>query len=108
MSAFNSNIQPIQSMQMGRYLVPYVLSQTIVGLSVLSIVVIDSTHLQVVFSAVAKNNTALITTGNYIISPNLTIHSVTPDSSFSFVTLLVDEMLQGRNYTLEIQNVEPA
>ena len=73
-----------------------------------TITVLDSTHLQLDFASPLKRNNALITTGNYVIDPPLEVKSVTAEESETPAQLIleVSEMLDGQNYTLEIQGVE--
>lgn len=76
----------------------------------LSIEVLDSTHLKVNFTGPVVNNSALIQPGNYITSPFLEVFSVVPQAILNptYVTLTVEEMKQGEDYELEIQAVEGA
>lgn len=80
------------------------------ALSILSIDVLDSTHLKVSFTGGAKNNAALVQPGNYVTSPVLNVLAVVPEATTNptFVTLTISEMKQGQLYNFEIQNIEAA
>lgn len=73
-----------------------------------SVEVIDSTHIRVHFTQPMKNNQALIQTGNYVITPTLTVFDVVPEAVLNptYVTLTVSEQINGTSYELEAQVIE--
>ena len=72
--------------------------------------VLGSTSIRVTFPQPAKNNSALIQAGNYVITPTLAVHSVTPEAiaNPNYVDLEIDEQTTGLSYELEVQGVEKA
>ena len=75
-----------------------------------SVSVIDETTIRVTFPEPAKNNAALIQPGNYVISPTLTVYSVTPEAVAlpNYVDLVIDEQTTGVVYEVEVQGIEKA
>lgn len=71
-----------------------------------SITPTSPTTVRVVFTLPVKRNPALEIPGNYIITPTLGVKSVTPENiaNPTYVDLLVDEMKDGENYTIDIHN----
>lgn len=68
------------------------------------------TTIRVTFPEPATLNSALVQPGNYVITPSLTVHSVTPESAVdpTYVDLEIDEQTTGVNYEVEVQGVEKA
>lgn len=67
----------------------------------------DSTTVRIEFNVAAKNNNALRTPGNYVITPDLEVLSVTPEAGDAptYVLLTTEEQKQDEEYSVEIQNV---
>lgn len=78
--------------------------------STVAVSVLGPTSIRVTFPQPAKNNSALVQAGNYVITPTLNVYSVTPEVATypSYVDLEIDEQTTGVAYEIEVQGVEKA
>ena len=69
--------------------------------------VLSPTSIRVNFVVPAINNAALVNVGNYVITPTLTVYSVTPGGGGnpSYVDLVISEQKTGQSYTLTLQRI---
>ena len=76
--------------------------------SAVAVTVLSPTSIRVTFPFAAKNNSALLQPGNYVITPSLAVYSVTPENVTepTYVDLTIDEQKTGTNYQVEVQGVE--
>jgi len=81
-----------------------------IDLSISSIDVLNPTNLRLNFDVPAKDNEALRSANNYVITPSLEIFSVTPEAvaNPTHVVLTTAEQKQGESYALEIKIIEAA
>lgn len=72
--------------------------------------VLGPTSIRVIFPQPAKDNSALVQPGNYVITPTLNVYSVTPEVAVNpgYVDLEIDEQRTGVIYEVEVQGVEKA
>lgn len=66
----------------------------------------DSVTIRVTFSAPVIDNVALRNVSNWIITPSLTVQSVSPEAVTdpTYIDLTVEEMKDSESYTLEAHN----
>jgi hypothetical protein len=76
----------------------------------ITVAVLGPTSIRVIFPQPAKNNSALVQAGNYVITPSRNVYSVTPEAVAepNYVDLEIDEQLTGVSYEIEVQGVEKA
>lgn len=76
-------------------------------LSIDNVTTPDSTTVRIDFNVAAKDNVALRTPDNYVVTPTLEVLSVSPEAGGSptYVLLTTEEQKQNENYSVEIQNV---
>lgn len=94
--------------RIGTFPIAYGEIATIAGTSpgVGLITVLSSTSIRVNFEYVAVNNSALVNPGNYVITPTLAVHTVTPGpGNPSYVILTTDEQKSGQSYSLSLQRI---
>lgn len=75
----------------------------------------DSTHIRVTFSVPLLYKNVLTCLENYVITPpmgarEIEVHQAVPEdvTNPTYVDLTVDEMLDGGNYLVDVENIEAA